>query len=104
MCDKVAISAYILKIVEKDPFLRLQIRGKEMLNRHQFYYILPHFIMLYYILLCFTIFYYIFNVEPYYILLHFTVLTIFFYVLLYCPMFYYLLAIFHNLLTNFRYL
>ena len=24
MCDKMAISAYILKIVEKDPFLRLQ--------------------------------------------------------------------------------
>ena len=23
MCDKMAISAYILKIVEKDPFLRL---------------------------------------------------------------------------------
>ena len=29
MCDKIAISAYILKIVEKDPFLRLQIRVKE---------------------------------------------------------------------------
>ena len=27
MCDKMAISAYILKIVEKDPFLRLQIRA-----------------------------------------------------------------------------
>ena len=24
MCDKIAISAYNLKIVEKDPFLRLQ--------------------------------------------------------------------------------
>ena len=23
MCDKMAISAYILKIIEKDPFLRL---------------------------------------------------------------------------------
>ena len=34
MCDKVAISAYILKIVEKDPFLRLQMRAKEMFNRH----------------------------------------------------------------------
>ena len=34
MCDKMAISAYILKIVEKDPFLRLQIRAKEMFNRH----------------------------------------------------------------------
>ena len=33
MCDKMAISAYILKIVEKDPFLRLQMRAKEMLNR-----------------------------------------------------------------------
>ena len=28
MCDKMAISAYILKIVEKDPFLRLQMRAK----------------------------------------------------------------------------
>ena len=27
MCDKMAISAYILKIVEKDPFLRLQVRA-----------------------------------------------------------------------------
>ena len=31
MCDKMAISAYILKIVKKDPFLRLQVRAKEML-------------------------------------------------------------------------
>ena len=30
-----ATSAYMLKIVEKDPFLRLQIRAKEMFNRHQ---------------------------------------------------------------------
>ena len=30
MCDKMAISAYILKIVEKNPFLRLQMRAKEM--------------------------------------------------------------------------
>ena len=29
MRDKMAISAYILKIVEKDPFLRLQIITKE---------------------------------------------------------------------------
>ena len=29
MCDKMAISACILKIVEKDPFLRLQMRAKE---------------------------------------------------------------------------
>ena len=28
MCDKMAISAYILKIVEKDPFLRFQMRAK----------------------------------------------------------------------------
>ena len=37
MCDKMAISAYILKIVENDPFLRLQVRAKEMINRHQFF-------------------------------------------------------------------
>ena len=37
MCNKMAISAYILKIVEKDPLLRLQIRAKEMFNRHQFF-------------------------------------------------------------------
>ena len=36
MHDKMAISAYILKIVEKDPFLRLQMTAKEMFNRHQF--------------------------------------------------------------------
>ena len=30
MCDKMAISAYILIIVEKDQFLRLQMRAKEM--------------------------------------------------------------------------
>ena len=35
-CDKMAISAHILKIVENDPFLRLQMRAKEMFNRHQF--------------------------------------------------------------------
>ena len=38
MCDKMAISAYILKIVEKDPFLRLKMRAKEMFNRHQFFF------------------------------------------------------------------
>ena len=38
MCDKMAISAYILKIAENDPFLRLQMRGKEMFNRHQFFF------------------------------------------------------------------
>ena len=37
MSDKMAISAYILKIVEKDPFLWLQMRAKEMFNRHQFF-------------------------------------------------------------------
>ena len=34
MGDKMAISAYIL--VEKDPFLRLQMTAEEMFNRHQF--------------------------------------------------------------------
>ena len=38
MCDKMGISAYILKIVEKDPFLRLQLRAKEMFNRHQLFF------------------------------------------------------------------
>ena len=37
MCDKMTISAYISKIVEKDPFLRLQRRAKEMFNRHHFF-------------------------------------------------------------------
>ena len=37
MCDKMAISAYILKIVENDPFLRLQMRAKELFNCHQFF-------------------------------------------------------------------
>ena len=37
LCDKMAISAYILKIVENDSFLRLQMRAKEMFNRHQFF-------------------------------------------------------------------
>ena len=37
MRDKMAISAYFLKIVEKDPFLRLQMSAKEMFNRHQFF-------------------------------------------------------------------
>ena len=36
MCEKMAISAYILKIVEKDPFRRLRMRTKEMFNHHQF--------------------------------------------------------------------
>ena len=38
MCNKMIISAYILKIVEKDPFLRLQIRAMVMFNRHQFFF------------------------------------------------------------------
>ena len=38
MRDKMAISAYILKIVENDPFLRLQMRAKEDFNRHQFFF------------------------------------------------------------------
>ena len=37
MCHKMSIFAYILKIVEKDPFLRLQLRAKVMFNRHQFF-------------------------------------------------------------------
>ena len=37
MCDKMAISAYILKIVEKDPFLRFEMSAKEMFSRHQFF-------------------------------------------------------------------
>ena len=38
MCDKMVISAYILKIVEKDPFLRLQTRAKALFNRHQIFF------------------------------------------------------------------
>ena len=37
MYDKMAISAYILKIVEKNPFIRLQMRAKEIFNRHEFF-------------------------------------------------------------------
>ena len=37
MRDKVAISAYLLKAVEKDPFLRLQMRAKEDFNRQQLF-------------------------------------------------------------------
>ena len=36
MCDKMAISAHILKIVENYPFLRLHTTAKEMFNRRQF--------------------------------------------------------------------
>ena len=35
MCDIKAISTYIMKIAENDPFLRLQVRAIEMFNRHQ---------------------------------------------------------------------
>ena len=38
MCDKMTISAYILNIVENDPFLGLQMRTKELFNRHQFFF------------------------------------------------------------------
>ena len=37
MHDKMTISAYILKTVEKDTFLRLQTRSKEDFNRHQLF-------------------------------------------------------------------
>ena len=39
MCDKMAISAYIMKIAENDPFLRLQMSTKKMSNRHQFVFL-----------------------------------------------------------------
>ena len=39
MCDKMAISTYIMKIAENDPFLRLQMSTKEMFNHHQFAFI-----------------------------------------------------------------
>ena len=35
MCDKMAISTYIMKIAENDSFLRLQMRAIEMCNRQQ---------------------------------------------------------------------
>ena len=38
MCDKMAIFAYILKIVGKNPFLRLEMRAKKMFNRHQYFF------------------------------------------------------------------
>ena len=39
MCDKMAISTYIMKIAENDSFLTLQIRAIEMFNHHQFVFI-----------------------------------------------------------------
>ena len=37
MFDRMAISAYILKIVEKDPSSRLQMRAEETFNHHKFF-------------------------------------------------------------------
>ena len=37
MCDTMSISVHIFKIVENDPFLRLQMTAKEMFSRHQFF-------------------------------------------------------------------
>ena len=37
MCDKMTISANILKLVENDTFFRLQMRAKEVFNRHHFF-------------------------------------------------------------------
>ena len=37
MCDKMAIYAYILKIVKKDPLLIFQMSAMEMFNRHQLF-------------------------------------------------------------------
>ena len=37
MCDKMAISAYILKIVKKHPFLRLHLSTKESLKNGSFF-------------------------------------------------------------------
>ena len=34
MCDKMAISTYIMKIAENGPFLSIQMRAIEMFNRH----------------------------------------------------------------------
>ena len=39
MCDKMAISTYIMKIAENDPFFRLQMGAIEMFNRHQFVFL-----------------------------------------------------------------
>ena len=37
MSDKIAISAHILKTVQNDLFLRLQMTAKEMFNGHQIF-------------------------------------------------------------------
>ena len=39
MCDKMAISTYIMKIAGNYPFLTLQMRAIEMFNRHQFVFL-----------------------------------------------------------------
>ena len=39
MCDKMAISTYIMKIAENDPFLRHQMRDVDMFNHHQFVFL-----------------------------------------------------------------
>ena len=39
MCDKMAISTYIMKIAENDPFLRLQMRAIEIFIHHQFVFL-----------------------------------------------------------------
>ena len=39
MCDNMAISAYIMKVAENYPFLRLQMSAKEMFNSHQFVFL-----------------------------------------------------------------
>ena len=39
MCEKMAISTYIIKIAENDPFLRLPMRAIEMFHRHQFVFL-----------------------------------------------------------------
>ena len=39
MCDKMAISTFIMKITENDLFLKLQMRAIEMFNRHQFVFL-----------------------------------------------------------------
>ena len=51
MCDKMAISAYILKIVEKDPLLRLQMSVKAafimyyLVGGRGFYKLVLHFLL-----------------------------------------------------------
>ena len=40
MCDKMAISTFIMKMAENYLFLRLQMRAIEMFNRHQFVFLL----------------------------------------------------------------